>query len=50
MLDMRVRQLAQSLINQAVRLAPGEKLLLELMGLETPQAKEIIRAAYAAGG
>lgn len=50
MLDMRVRQLAESLITYSVRLAPGEKLLLEVMGLETPLAKEVIRAAYAAGG
>src|SRR5690606_33984799 len=48
--DPRIRQLAELLIGYSVELKPGEKLLIECMGLELPLARELIRQAYAAGG
>ena len=50
MKDPRFAQLADKLVNYSCCLKPGEKLLLETVGLEEALAKEIIRAVYAAGG
>ncbi len=50
MRDQRYTKLAQNLISYSINLQAGEKLLIEVIGLETPLAKEIIRAAYAVGG
>lgn len=50
MRDTRYVQLADKLVNYSCRLKPGEKLLLETVGIEEALAKEIIRAVYAAGG
>jgi aminopeptidase len=50
MKDIRYAQLAEKLVNYSCALKPGEKLLLETVGIEEALAKEIIRAVYAAGG
>ena len=48
--DPRVDELAERLVTYSVELKPGEKLLIELTGLEIPLAKAIIRAANRVGG
>ncbi|WP_079912537.1 aminopeptidase [Paenibacillus sp. 32352] len=50
MKDPRVEQLAKKLIEYSVKLQRGEKLLIEVDGLEIPLAKELIRQAYLVGG
>lgn len=48
--DSRIRQFAKFLINRAVGLLPGEKILIELHGHEVGLAKTLIEEAYLAGG
>lgn len=48
--DQRIKQLAKNLINYSVELQPGERILIELSGIEIPLAKELIKEAYNAGG
>jgi aminopeptidase len=48
--DPRIRQFARFLINRAVYLQTGEKVLIELHGRETNLARVLIEEAYAAGG
>lgn len=50
MKDPRIEQLAKNLIQYSIKLQPGEKLLIEVDGLETPLAKELVKQAYAVGG
>lgn len=50
MRDPRFAKMAENLINYSVDLQPGEKVLIEVVGLEIPLAQELIKAAYAAGG
>lgn len=50
MRDPRFTKLAENLINYSVNLQPGEKVLIEVIGLEIPLAQELIKAAYAVGG
>ncbi len=50
MKDSRFAQLAHHLINYSVRLQPGEKVLIENIGNEVMLTRELIRAAYKAGG
>lgn len=50
MKDPRYAKLASSLINYSVGLKPGEKVLIEVFNGEVPLAKELVRAAYEAGG
>jgi len=50
MRDPRYTQMAHNLINYSVELQPGEKVLIEVFGPELPLTRELIRAAYAAGG
>ncbi len=50
MRDPRVEELAQRLVTYSVELKPGERLLIELTGVEIPLAKALIRAAYQVGG
>jgi aminopeptidase len=50
MRDPRIEKLAKTLIQYSVKLQPGEKILIEVLGLELPLAKELIRQAYLAGG
>lgn len=48
--DPRIRKFAQFLINQAVYLKQGEKILIELHGHAYTLAKALIEEAYRAGG
>ncbi len=50
MRDPRFTELAKNLINYSVDLQPGEKILIEVIGLEIPLAQELIKATYEAGG
>lgn len=50
MKDPRMEQLATNLIQYSVNLLPGEKILIEVDGLEIPLAKELVRQAYRASG
>lgn len=50
MKDPRIDQLAKSIINYSVELKPGEKILIEVHGLEIPLAQALIKYAYEAGG
>lgn len=46
MRDPRITALADLLIEYSVELKPGERILIECMGLEIPLAKALIRKAY----
>jgi aminopeptidase len=48
--DPRVEMLAGNLINYSCRLQPGERVLIEAIGLELPLVTALIEQAYAAGG
>lgn len=50
MVDPRVEKLAQNLINYSVKLKPGERVLIEAIGLELPLVKQLVREAYKAKG
>jgi len=50
MKDPRVQKLADTLINYSIKLQPGEKILIDVIGLEIPLAQALVRAAYQAGG
>ena len=50
-MDPRNTRLAEQLIGYSVKLQPGEKIYIEIKGLEAMElGKEIVRAATAAGG
>jgi aminopeptidase len=48
--DPRIRTLAKNLIGQSVRLQPGEKILIENIGLELPLVTALVEEAQKAGG
>lgn len=48
--DSRVEKLADNIINYAVALKPGDKILIEVNGLQIPLAQALVRYAYQAGG
>lgn len=50
MKDLRVEKLAENIINYAVALKPGDKILIEVNGLQIPLAQALVRYAYQAGG
>ncbi|WP_425802625.1 aminopeptidase [Desulfitobacterium sp. Sab5] len=50
MKDSRVEKLADNIINYAVALKPGDKILIEVNGLQIPLAQALVRYAYQAGG
>lgn len=50
MVDPRICQLAKNLVNYSCAIKPGEKILIENIGLELPLVREIIKEVYAAGG
>lgn len=50
MKDDRITTLAKNLINYSVNLKPGEKILIEVSGFETPLTKALIQEVYQAGG
>lgn len=49
MKDPRLVTLAKNLINYSCRLQPGEKVLIEAIGLEKDFTEELVKQAYAAG-
>ncbi|ABR47297.1 aminopeptidase [Alkaliphilus metalliredigens QYMF] len=49
MRDSRVEKLAYNLINYSVDLQPGEKVLIEAVGLEYPLVQALIRETYKIG-
>ena len=48
--DSRIRTLAHNLINYSCKLQKGEHILIENFGVEAELVKELVTAAYAAGG
>lgn len=50
MRDPRIEALASNLIQYSVALQPGERILLETVGLEPAFLRALIRQVYAAGG
>lgn len=50
MVDPRICQLAKNLVNYSCAIKPGEKILIENIGLELPLVREIIKEVYAVGG
>lgn len=50
MVDPRVARLAENLVHYSCRLQPGEKILIEAVGLERPLVRELIHQVYRAGG
>jgi aminopeptidase len=50
MIDPRITTLAHNLINYSCKLQPGEKVLIEAIGLEKPLITELVRETYQAGG
>lgn len=50
MKDPRVEKLAKNIINYAVALKPGDKILIEVNGLQIPLAQALVRYTYQAGG
>jgi aminopeptidase len=49
-MDPRVRKLARNLIGHSTALQPGEKILIDVYGLELPMVKALIEETYAVGG
>lgn len=49
-MDPRIRKLAQNLIRYSTRLQPGEKILIDIYGLEPDIVRALVEEAYAAGG
>ncbi len=50
MKDPRIQQLAENLIKYSVNLQPGEKVLIEAVGVEYPLVQALIRETYKAKG
>lgn len=50
MKDTRIEKLADTLINYSIALKPGEKILIDVVGVEVPLAQALVRYAYQAGG
>ena len=50
MLDARAKKLAGNLVNQSLKVKPGEKVLIETHGIDSPFVRELIKAVYAAQG
>ncbi len=49
-MDPRIRTLARNLIRYSTRLQRGEKVLIDVYGLETPMVRALVEEAYAVGG
>ncbi|MCL6547519.1 MAG: aminopeptidase [Alicyclobacillus sp.] len=50
MMDPRVQQLARTILEYSVELRPGDKVLIDVVGIEIPLAKALIRTAYQMAG
>jgi aminopeptidase len=49
-MDPRIRTLARNLIRYSTELKAGEKILIDLYGLEVPIARALVEEVYAVGG
>ncbi|MFZ5826233.1 MAG: aminopeptidase [Bacillota bacterium] len=49
-MDPRIRKLARNLIQYSTKLQPGEKILIDVYGLEVPMVRALVEEAYAVGG
>lgn len=50
MVDLRVKKLAENLVNYSCDLKKGEKILIEAKGVDYMLVNEIVKAVYKAGG
>ena len=50
MLDLRIKKLADTLVNYSVNIQKGEKCLIEAFGIDDALVKELVKSVYAAGG
>lgn len=50
MVDPRISTLARNLVNYSCEVKPGEKILIESIGLELPLVRAIIQEVYQVGG
>ncbi|MGI5921158.1 MAG: aminopeptidase [Syntrophomonadaceae bacterium] len=50
MIDLRISQLAKNLVNYSCAIKPGEKVLIETIGLELPLVRDLVDEVYRAGG
>lgn len=50
MKDPRIKQLASNLVHYSISLQPGEKVLIEAVGLETPLVEALVKEVYKAEG
>ncbi len=50
MVDPRIVTLAKNLVRYSCEVKPGEKVLIENIGLELPLIKELVKEVYQAGG
>ena len=50
MKDPRISQLARNLVHYSISLQPGEKVLIEAVGLETPLVEALVKEVYRAEG
>lgn len=50
MLDERIKKLASVLLEYSVALKPGEKVLIDVIGVELPLARALVQKAYELGG
>lgn len=49
-MDPRIRTLARNLIRYSTNLQAGEKILIDMYGLEVPMVRALVEEAYAVGG
>lgn len=49
-MDPRIRKLARNLIRYSTQLQQGEKILIDVYGLEIPMVRALIEETYAVGG
>jgi aminopeptidase len=49
MLDPRLTELADVLVNYSVKAKPGENVLIEAYGIDTPLVKELVKKVHQAG-
>ena len=50
MTDERIKKLARNLVNYSCRLQKGEKILIDSKGDNDELVRELVKAAYEAGG
>jgi aminopeptidase len=49
-MDPRIRTLARNLVRYSTNVKPGEKVLIDLWGLEVPIGRALVEEVYAVGG